>query len=142
MEDMKRYIVILTLIAILNGFVSCNKEKLANAIANSGPCNCSGNLTFSSYTIKLKQVSSHPAGSKMLVTRYSYPQNDSSRITSGVAFTKDLPFIDTVLTSVELSNYTLYFTWKVSDINNDSLSGGKTLTLTTSLTPIQFEINY
>jgi hypothetical protein len=142
MEEMKRYIVILTSITLLNGFVSCNKEKLANAIANSGPCNCSGNFTFSSYTIKLKQVSSNPAGSRIQVTRYSYPQNDSSRISAGVAFAKDLPFIDTTLTSVELSNYTLYFSWKVSGINGDSLSGGKTLPSTTGLTPIQFEINY
>jgi hypothetical protein len=119
----------------------CNKEKLQSAIANSGPSYNYGS-SLVSYHVRLKQVNQYPAGARMVIERLGYHNSDSSRIYSTILFDNSLPASDTSLSQVEVTNYTMYFKWKILSANKDSLSGGTTPRLTTSANPITFEIQY
>jgi hypothetical protein len=121
--------------------LGCNKEKLNRAIANSGPSyNYGSSLT--SYQVSLKRVNQYPAGSKIIIERFGFPNADSSIIYTNAILDNSLPINDTSFSRVELVNYTLYLKWKILSANKDSLSGGTTPRLTTTATPIIFEIKY
>lgn len=140
MEKSKLSLSIIVMIVMV-ALSSCNKEKLASAISNSGPCNCGGN-SLTSFQVSVKKINNYPAGSKIYIERIGYPGSDSSKIYNSVVLEKALPFNDTTLTQVEIKNYTQYIKWKVSAVNNDSLSGGSTTKLTTGDNPILFEVSY
>lgn len=121
--------------------LGCNKEKLNAAVANTGPCNCYG-IILTSFNVSLKRVNNYPAGAKIFIERFGYPNADSSTINRFVLFDKSLPINDTTFSQIEMKNYTQYLKWKISSATNDSLSGGMTAKLTTTDNPITFEINY
>jgi hypothetical protein len=129
------------LVTLTYFLIGCNKEKIGNAITNSGPCYCNGN-SLTSFNVSLKRVNTYPAGSKIFVERFGYPKADSSTIYNYAVFDKSMPFNDTTFSRVEIKNYTQYIKWKILAPNNDSLFGGITPKLTTGDSPILFDINY
>ena len=123
-------------------FVSCNKEELSKAIANSGPCgNCGGG--YAAIDINLKPTNSYPAGSKLLIRHFTYSITDTTLRSNAVVFNSALPTKDTSLFIMSLVNYSSYHNWKITNANGDSLSGGKTNVLTPTLSSprILFQIN-
>lgn len=141
MKTPPRILTCLVLFFAYNLLLGCDKEKLRESIANSGPCYCYGNnLTF--FNVTIKKVNNFPAGSKILVEKIGHPQTDPSTINTYNIFTQTLPFKDTTLIQAESKNYSQYLKWKIVNANNDSLSGGITPKLTTGSNSINFDINY
>jgi hypothetical protein len=121
--------------------VGCNKEKLNNAVANSGPSNNYG-TSLATYQVSLKRVNSYPAGATILIEKFGYAGADSTKISSNVMLDINLPAKDTAFVQMEIRNYTMYLKWKILSANKDSLSGGTTTRLTTASSPVTFEIKY
>jgi hypothetical protein len=138
MKEIKLLAILFISITLLEGVTGCDKEKIGNAIANSGPCNCVGILYR--YSVKIKRVNIDPLASHLLIERYGHPKNDSSVIYHYTIFNKDLPVNDTTLVAYEIPDYSHYFTWKVTGVNGDSLSSGRTPVLTANF--VTFEVNY
>lgn len=140
MKRMRTLRAIFWLIAFCS-LLGCNKEKLERAFANSGPSYNYGS-TLTAYQVSLKRVNQYPAGSRILIEKVGYAGADSSRVFSNIILDNTLPANDTSFAQVEIVNYNLYLKWKILSANKDSLSGGTTPKLTTSTSPVLFEIKY
>ena len=138
---MKHLFTLILILVIVISFTSCNKESVGRAISNSGPGNNYGYVGSTWYHVKATRTNNYPSGSTLLIKSHTIPKG-SSIIHQNTAFSKKMPFNDTTIKSMELKDFSITFTWKVTGPNNDSLSGGKTNTQITKDTELSFLIDY
>ena len=136
MNKLKLPAILFISIIILESIAGCKKIEFGNAPGNSGNC-CGYNLF--SFSVKVRKLNTYPVASHLLIERHVHPTYDSTVTYQNTLFSTDLPFNDTTLFILESTFYNHYLTWKVTGINGDSLSSGRTplLHISQSVDPIQ-----
>ena len=138
MKSFQPYHTIYLLVIILF-LLGCKKGKLTDTSSQSN--SLYPNLSFTSYQVYLKRTNNYPVGSKILVEGISYTKYNTTNA-SYVVLDRTLPFNDTTISMIELTEVTLYLKWKILATNSDSLSGGVTTKLTLGNGVNRFDITY
>jgi len=142
MKKLKLIAALFISIICLQSIAGCSKIQLRiPSSGNSGGCGayCNLNFNFVSFRVKVVKLHTYPVASHLLIERHVHPTYDSSVILQHTLLSVNLPLNDTTLLCLDRIYYNHFLTWKVTGINGDSLSSGRTplLHISQSVDPIQ-----
>lgn len=138
MKKLKLVVALFISIIFLISIAGCSKIQLGSP-SGGNSWGCGGYCNFINFRVKVVKLRTYPVTSHLLIERHVHPTYDSSVIYQNTLLSVDLPLNDTTLFCIDTMYYNHYLTWKVTGINGDSLSSGRTplLHISQSVDPIQ-----